>query len=228
MSKSTTSKSTTSKSVVLIACLVLCSCNTPQTSPEKTKAPLPAPQTAQATAPTTATTPTTTPTNTPKVASKDTVKTADPNEPKDLAKIGSDLMANESVGPLKLGLTMQKVLQILGEPEYKSKATLWGADGEYHQRWQYGKQDIELDIMGAKSTDKTLNGISVGAPSTFKTPRGIGIGSSIEEVKAAYKNDIDPQSSNGETIIAGSIYGGIMFGITNGKVASIYIGASAE
>jgi hypothetical protein len=54
------------------------------------------------------------------------------------------------------------------------------------------------------------------------------VGSSLEEVTAAYKNDIDPRNNGSETIIAGSPFGGIIFTFEKNKVKSIFLGAAAE
>ena len=70
--------------------------------------------------------------------------------------------------------------------------------------------------------------VTVFPPFEGKTSRGVGIGSTEEEVRAAYKNLIDPGSRPGEMIIAGSVYGGVFFTIEDGKVTTIFIGAGAE
>ena len=70
--------------------------------------------------------------------------------------------------------------------------------------------------------------ITITEPCEFKTTRNIGIGSNMEEVQTAYRQEINAKSSNTETIIAGTVYGGIIFNFENKKVKSIFIGASAE
>lgn len=49
-----------------------------------------------------------------------------------------------------------------------------------------------------------------------------------EKVQAAYKDKIDKSALNPETLVVGSIYGGLIFNFENKTVKSIFIGASAE
>jgi hypothetical protein len=55
----------------------------------------------------------------------------------DYSKIGFDIMNNEAVGFLKIGLASSEVLAGLGEPADKSPIRIWGADGLEHQTWRY-------------------------------------------------------------------------------------------
>ncbi|HET6992114.1 MAG TPA: hypothetical protein VFJ43_12350, partial [Bacteroidia bacterium] len=52
---------------------------------------------------------------------------------KDFGKIGEELLKNENVSGLKLGLSKEKTIALIGEPDSKSAATEWGADGLFHQ-----------------------------------------------------------------------------------------------
>ena len=48
-------------------------------------------------------------------------------------------------------------------------------------------------------------------------------------MKAAYADAIDPESgAEDESIVAGSVYGGVIFSMRDGKVEEIFIGAAAE
>ena len=83
--------------------------------------------------------------------------------------------------------------------------------------------------MIQKENMQEVNMISIKSPCDYKTQRGIQIGSSSAEVQRAYKNEINPQDSKlPATIVAGTVYGGIIFGLTNGFVTSIFIGAATE
>jgi hypothetical protein len=147
--------------------------------------------------------------------------------------VGFDLMDNEVLGLLKRGLSQIKVLEMLGEPEKKSKLKLMGYDGEKHQKWFFKQKGIELDMMGAKNKQQ-IEMIKISAPCNFRTKSNIGVGSSKEEVLAAYKKEISLSPTNPDTnsdkdvIIAGTIYGGIFFYIKNNRVSSIFIGSGAE
>jgi peptide methionine sulfoxide reductase MsrA len=70
--------------------------------------------------------------------------------------------------------------------------------------------------------------ITVTSPCKYKTAGGVGIDSDLEDVKEAYLSYIDPNSSNKNKIIAGTVYGGIIFKLDGQKVKSIFIGAAAE
>lgn len=144
------------------------------------------------------------------------------------SEIGFELMKNESVGEIKLGLGIKKVIEILGEPTEKTKAELWEADGERHQQWKYSNKGIELNLIGESDTSLTVNMITINEVCKLKTKRNIGIGSSFEEVQAAYKDVIDQASSTEEIIVAGTVYGGVIFNFKHKKLKSIFIGASAE
>lgn len=150
------------------------------------------------------------------------------SDSKDFEKIGFELMRKESLDKLKLGLNVNDLTKILGESIEKSKSELWGADGEYHQTFKYSGLGLELDMIGEKEVDKIINMITVVSPCDYKTNKGISIGSNYKEVEQAYKDYLNPDFSNSTSLVAGSIYGGLIFSFENGKVKSIFLGASAE
>lgn len=99
-----------------------------------------------------------------------------------------------------------------------------------HEDWTWKKKVLVLNMTSESDTPGSLTTFSITAktPCTFKTARGIGIGNTAAEVQSAYKNDINIEESNNEQLAVGSIYGGILFGIQNYKVVSIFLGAAAE
>ena len=134
----------------------------------------------------------------------------------------------ENLGLLSIGISDSDALKILGQPEQKSTARIWGADGMEHQSWYYHAKGIELDMI-RKESNQAVNMISIKSPCDYKTQRGIRIGSSSIEVHRAYKNEINPRDSkSNSSIVAGTIYGGIIFGLKDSIVTSIFIGAAAE
>ncbi len=137
-------------------------------------------------------------------------------------------MQEESLGDIHLGLAAAKLSQLLGTPTTKTKPVEWGADASYHHTLTYKKQGIELDMVEEMDKSIVVNMITITAPSQLKTKRGIGIGSSSRAVHTVYKKEISSDFSDEETIVAGSIYGGVIFGIKNHQVSSIFIGAAAE
>lgn len=150
------------------------------------------------------------------------------SEVKDFEKLGSNLMKNETLNGLKIGLKVSDLKNMLGEPSNKTKNELWGADGEYHQTYEYGKQGIELDMIGKKEADKTINMITIVSPCDYKTSKGISIGTNYQQVKQAYIEFYNPEFSNSESLVAGSVFGGVIFSFENSKVKTIFIGANAE
>ncbi len=143
------------------------------------------------------------------------------------AEIGFGLM-KETIGDLSLGIDDSAILKLLGEPDKKSAAQIWGADGMEHQRWIYQSKGIELGMV-RKGSQQVVDRISLKSPCDYKTQRGIKIGSTVAEVQLAYNAEINPQDSRQESsIVAGTIYGGIIFGIKDGVATSIFIGAAAE
>ena len=145
-----------------------------------------------------------------------------------LVELGFELMKNESIGEIRLGIDQNKILKLLGEPDYKSNSELWGADGEYHREWKYRRKGINIDFVLTADSSNIVDMITVLEPCTLKTKRNIGIGNSIEDVQIAYKELIDYKSSNSRCIIAGTIYGGMIFNVENKIVKSIFIGAGGE
>ena len=146
----------------------------------------------------------------------------------DFSETGSGLMEKEKLGDMAMGLSYSETIEKLGEPEEKTEPEIWGADGEYHQTLKYNSKGIELDLVGEKEENRKINMITISSQCNLKTSRGIGIGSNYKDVESAYKEEIDKESSGSETIVAGSIYGGVIFQFENNKVKSIFIGASAE
>lgn len=140
------------------------------------------------------------------------------------------LMDEESLGFLRLYLSNVEVSNELGEPTEKSEAVEWGADGLVHQTWYYRTAGIELDMVEISGETK-VSSINITAPCKYKTRREIGIGSRRKDVIEAYKNELSKEESNGieETfIVAGSIYGGVIFKFENDTVSGIFIGSAAE
>ncbi|MET0017826.1 hypothetical protein [Oscillibacter sp.] len=139
----------------------------------------------------------------------------------ELAEAGCRLLETETLGPLQYGQTDDEVKSLLGEPEECTEPEIWAADGRLHESWLYKGVDVQL-------ADGTLERVTVTAPFTQTTEAGIGIGSSESEVQKAYAGMIDPNATTEETIVAGTLFGGLVFVMTDGSVTSITLGISAE
>lgn len=136
----------------------------------------------------------------------------------------------EAFGKLALGQKAEAVITHLGKPESKGKDIMWEAIGEWVQEWKYPAQGLTLNMSsGKKGAAKTVFSISASAGCALATARGIRIGSTEAEVRKAYGAVEDKESSvRGESFVAGSVYGGVIFQIEKGRVTGIFIGAAAE
>jgi len=131
---------------------------------------------------------------------------------------------------LNNALQDSEVLQQFGEPEGKSELIYYGADGLEHQTWYYMSQGLEIDFVKDDRKTQFVSSVKIDSPSNLKTSKGIGIGSTQDEVLNAYRNEINKEESKIDKgiLLAGSVYGGLIFEIKNNMVTSIFIGASAE
>lgn len=139
-------------------------------------------------------------------------------------------VSSEPFGKLALGQSADAVRKLLGEPEAKGKDTSWEAIGEWVQDWKFPKQGLTLAMASEKKGGaKTLFSVTASAGCTLATARGIKVGSAEADVWKAYAKEKDKeQSRHGDSFVAGSIYGGIIFHFKEGKVSQIFIGAAAE
>ena len=145
-------------------------------------------------------------------------------------RAGEKSVDQEAFGKLTLGQKGEDVLRILGKPESRGKEANWEAIGQWVQDWNYPAQGLTLPMASEKRGGaKTLLNISASAGCTLTTARGIGIGSSEAAVRKTY-GAVEEKSEGkpGETFVAGSLYGGVIFQFKAGKVTEIFIGAAAE
>ncbi len=136
----------------------------------------------------------------------------------------------EGFGKLALGQKAEMVTSILGKPESKAKDVMWEAIGEYVQEWRYPAQGLTLNMSSPKKGGaKTVWSISATKGCSLITARGLRVGSTEAEVRKAYGAVEEKESSvRGESFVAGSIYGGVIFHFEKGRVTEIFIGAAAE
>lgn len=140
------------------------------------------------------------------------------------------LLSGERLGKITLGQKAEAVLQLFGKPHSKGKDNFWEATGEWVQEWRFPNHGLTLAMAsGKKGGAKTVSSITSAAGCTLATARGIKVGSSEANVRKAYGNvEAKTESQPGESFVAGSIYGGVIFTFKSGKVTSIFIGAAAE
>jgi hypothetical protein len=140
------------------------------------------------------------------------------------------MLRAESLGGLRLGLPEKGVLKLLGPPAKRGELVFQEADGNYVQDWHYPDKGIELSMSAGekKSGVKTIAHIIASAPCAFATRKGIKIGDAESAARKGYAEHVDRETSAEHGIVVGSIYGGIIFDFTKGKVSRIFFGAAAE
>lgn len=140
------------------------------------------------------------------------------------------LLNEEKIGDFHLGLSEKDLKEKVSCSLTRGKEEMWGADGIYHQTWDYPDCGLSFNMSSEqKGGNKVVDSISVTSPSTLKTKRGIQIGSSDQAVIKAYGQDkATDADSDKQEFVAGSIYGGLFFHFENNKVTSIFLGAGAE
>jgi len=144
------------------------------------------------------------------------------------SETGMELMDNETIGKLRLGLSYSDVVAFLGEAEEVNEVYVSEVDGEKHQMYHYPSKGISLSFLFPEGKKNELTEIEMKTPSDLLTSRKIGIGSSYADTKTAYQNVLDEDFTSENQIVAGSIYGGVVFNFENDKVVRVFIGASAE
>jgi hypothetical protein len=140
------------------------------------------------------------------------------------------LMKSEGLGALKIGIPRAAAMKILGSPSKSGKLEQWDADGMFHQQVEFKAAGVTLSLVSkSKGSAQTVGSITAVAPCQLATAGGIRLGSTESEVIKAYRRHYNKEDSTaGSLVVAGSIYGGVTFEITKGKVSQIFIGASAE
>lgn len=151
---------------------------------------------------------------------------------KDFAQLGMELMKTETIGTLKLGLTESELLAAIGKAESETAPEVWGADGKKHCNWNYPAKGLTVSMVESETAGSgfIVYAIAVEAPSDLATAKGIKIGSTKEDVLLAYGDSVEDQSDEAiaESIVAGTLFGGLIFGMKDGAVNSIFLGAAAE
>lgn len=149
------------------------------------------------------------------------------NDDKDYDQIGFDLMESEKIGEVQFDMKVEAIETIIGEAEEKTPFELWGADGFEHQTRIYQNKTLEIDYIKTEDNEIVCNMITILGDNSLRTSRNIGIGDSRDAVLKAYQNEIY-EKGNKENLVAGTIYGGLIFIFENDKVTSIFVGAAAE
>lgn len=131
-------------------------------------------------------------------------------------------------GWLKIGTVATEVTDSLGHHE-TGPGEVSQVNGMYWQEWIYPDKGITL-LMESETAESKRNvaHIRLTRPSLMQTSRHIGIGAAPGVIQKAYAGLINTAESSRESIVAGSMYSGVIFIIENDKVSEIFIGAAAE
>ena len=141
-----------------------------------------------------------------------------------LQAVGSDV-SSECLGKLALDQKAAVVLELLGDPKSKGADVLMEATGEWVQEWAFPARGLTL-MMGSteKGGAKTVWSITADEKCELATERGVRVGSSEAEVKTAYGKVYSAEESRaGETFVAGSVYGGVIFEFEKGEGVGVFI-----
>ena len=150
-----------------------------------------------------------------------------------------DIMETGSIGGIKLGATEAEIRAVIGDSQaklLKGEDEIWGADGSAHQKWTFPETGLSLDMSSDTiAGPKTASSITISNLSALKTGRGIGICSPKADVIKAYAGfhtDADESrdfnANQDDRYLVGSVFGGMIFSFTDGKVSEIFFGAASE
>ena len=136
-------------------------------------------------------------------------------------------MNGEGFGQLHLGMTEAELLRVVPGAKPQSECAESWVDGGTYRWLRDAKAGVDV-VIGCEGFDG-VQSIRVTAPFSGASRRGIALGATAEAVTKAYANVLseeDPPDADG--IVAGSIYGGLVFTLENGKVTEMFLGAMAE
>jgi hypothetical protein len=141
---------------------------------------------------------------------------------------GMQIVENEKFGELGYKMKSSDVIALLGQPTEKYDSLMSELDGLVHQTWKYANEGVELNMCWDEPNQLTISTITLKAPCKLKTTEDIGIGSSRADVMDKYLHDIDSHNIQVNSVIVGSIFGGITISFEDNKVSELYLGAAAE
>lgn len=154
----------------------------------------------------------------------------------------------ESIGKFRHRQKDADLVKFYGEPESKGRTELWEAIGEWVEDWNYPTLGVVVKMSSEKQeAPKLVLMVIAGKGCELTTARGIKVGSTRAEVQKAY-GDVEekvpgegphkqgdpkpePKEKDGkeeDTLVAGTIYGGVIFTFKDSKVSEILLGATAE
>jgi hypothetical protein len=147
------------------------------------------------------------------------------------------LLKTESLSGVKLNMPESEVVRLLGQPESVTPETLNEAFGTYFTDYNYqgGRMVVTLSADSAGGP-KTVVVARAEAGANVATFGGIRMGDGLNELRSVYSEFEDrqefpvpnPPTNEGYNYVVGSMYGGVIFQVTNGVVDHMILGAAAE
>jgi hypothetical protein len=143
---------------------------------------------------------------------------------------GDALLKSDGIGKIRIGMTEDALIGIIGEPISTTIPSVWGSDDLVHSEWNYEPMGIIINMAQQPGKDEfTVFSIKAMAPCSLKTSRGIAIGDSKAAVLEAYGNEYNAEESDDNALVLGSVYGGMVITVDDeGEVVEIFIGSAAE
>ncbi|MBU1238486.1 hypothetical protein KKF84_04100 [Myxococcota bacterium] len=136
-------------------------------------------------------------------------------------------VTRELLGTLRLDMTADAIVALMGQPETKSTPREEAATGYILSEWKWTKKGVSASLDSSGKTTK-VTFLSVSAPFTGTTTCGIGIGSTVEAMKKIYDKYFDRDFTKEGNYVVGSIYGGLAFTSKDNRINQISMGAFAE
>jgi hypothetical protein len=135
----------------------------------------------------------------------------------------------ETIGPLKIGMPAKQVVKLLGEPKDQSDLVEEGATGMYVTDWEWPATSITIRMSSAKLKGPyRVTSIQTSVPNELTTSRGATIGTPASELPALYLRNVDEGTNDDPNqYLVGSVYGGLLFTLKDGRLISIFLGAMA-
>jgi hypothetical protein len=133
---------------------------------------------------------------------------------------------DESIGPVRRGMTDARVKRAAGAPSATSEPQRAEATGMWEKSWDYPGVQLWFEAKRARGAPWVLRAVLVKAGSDWRTRRGIAIGSTRAQVVKAYRRDTNQAASTGDQIVTGASHGGVTFTLVEDRVTEIFVGAA--
>jgi hypothetical protein len=139
------------------------------------------------------------------------------------------LLREETFGALKAGMNVADLQAAVPGIKAKGKCESSEATGDSTRVMLDKKAGVEAGVTCEGAKNLEVQWLKITAPSKLESERGVAIGDSADEVKKLYGDVLSEETEpTEESIVAGSIYGGLGFTLADGKVTEMFLGAMAE